>query len=319
MSTYNTPNEYIEEAINSILEQTYNNIELIIICDGCNDEYEYLKKYTDNRIKLYLNDENNGLAYSLNRAISESSGDYIARMDSDDISINTRIYEQVDFMEHNPEVDICATYAKSFGDASNVWCNYFTKSDEISLEFLYKSIFVHPTVMFRKSFIDKYDIRYNDDYSTAQDFELWSRLINKCTFAIIPRILLRYRVHNKQVSATKREQQRKFNVKILKRNSTYFKSLDNDKVYECLYLLSGRDSLNSSDIAKLSELIDYILKNNKEFDNKTLEKVLYNRFFNMIIKNRISIFNYFRSNYFKKIMHLYNFNNVLFRIKMAFR
>ena len=168
--------------------------------------------------------------------------------------------------------------------------------------------------MFRKSSIDKYAIKYDVEFKTAQDFELWSRMINKCNFAIIPKILLRYRVHEKQVSSTKKEQQRKFNVEILKRNSKYFKSLDNDKVYDALYLLSGRDKLSSNNIAKLSNLIDYIVNNSKDFDKKVLKKVLYNRFFNLIIKDKLKITSYFKLEYFKKIMHLYNFDNVLFRI-----
>ena len=91
MSTYNTPEEFLKKSIDSILNQTYSNIEFIIVCDGNREEYEKIKKINDNRIKVLLNDNNRGLPYSLNFAIENSTGDYIARMDSDDIAINDRI------------------------------------------------------------------------------------------------------------------------------------------------------------------------------------------------------------------------------------
>ena len=102
MSTYQTEETQLKQAIESILGQTYSNLELIIVCDGICKDIDIIKQYKDNRIHLIENEVNRGLPYSLNRAIEHSEGKYIARMDSDDISVKNRIAKQVEFMAKHP-------------------------------------------------------------------------------------------------------------------------------------------------------------------------------------------------------------------------
>lgn len=316
MSTYNTNEEYINQSINSVLNQKYNNFELIIVCDGVKEEYDRLRKIKDKRVKVLFNETNQGLAYSLNKAIQFSTGDYVARMDSDDICTNDRLLEQVAFMEKNKNIDICGSYAKCFDQANNIWYNFFTKSKELSVELLYKSIFVHPTVIFRKSFINEKMIKYNVDFRCAQDFELWSSIINDCEFAIIPRVLLKYRVHNNQISKEKKELQEKLNGDILHRNCNYFKNGEKEKILSYLYLLSGRANINNKNVKELSDGIDYLIGLESCFDKKIMKKVLYNRFFNLIIKDKVSLKTIFKIEFLKKIIHLYNLKNIISRIKV---
>ena len=110
---------YLKECIDSLINQTYSNIEIIAINDGSTDESvkiieQYMKK--DNRIKLYNNEKNMKLIYTLNKGLSLSSGDYIARMDSDDICRLNRIEKQVEFMEKNKDIQLCGSKIKAFGD-----------------------------------------------------------------------------------------------------------------------------------------------------------------------------------------------------------
>ena len=114
MSTLNTKEEYLIPAIESILNQTYKNLELIIVIDGGNDDILIKKAFDDNRIKFIKHDTPMGLPYSLNEAIDMCKGDYIARMDSDDISLKNRISEQVNYMNKHREIDICSVFYIKF-------------------------------------------------------------------------------------------------------------------------------------------------------------------------------------------------------------
>ena len=116
MSVYNGE-KYLAEAIKSILNQTYKNFEFIIVNDGSKDNsVEIIKNYMkkDNRIVL-IDRENKGLPYSLNEGISIAKGQYIARMDADDISLSNRFEKQIKYMEEN-KIDVCGSYIKLFGD-----------------------------------------------------------------------------------------------------------------------------------------------------------------------------------------------------------
>ena len=114
MSTYKTEESILNEAIDSILKQSYQNIELIIVCDGDKEEYNRIKEIKNPKIKVLFNETNKGLPYSLHLAIKNSTGDYIARMDSDDIAIEDRIEKQFNFMEEHKEIGICGTNAILF-------------------------------------------------------------------------------------------------------------------------------------------------------------------------------------------------------------
>lgn len=117
MSTYNEPVEWVEKSIRSILNQTYDNIEVIVICDNPDNkgivDLLNLIKEGDNRVVLHFNERNKGLIYSLNKAINLSSGEYIARMDADDISLPTRLSEQILYLEEN-HLDLCGCNALLF-------------------------------------------------------------------------------------------------------------------------------------------------------------------------------------------------------------
>ena len=116
MANYKTKIEYLQEAIDSILNQTYRNFELIIIDDCSQDEsVDYIKSINDNRVRLLINDKNSGPAVTRNRGLEVAKGKYIAIMDSDDISMPTRLEKQVAYMEMNPDVFVCGTWFEKFG------------------------------------------------------------------------------------------------------------------------------------------------------------------------------------------------------------
>lgn len=306
MSTYKTPDEFLEKAINSILNQTYKNIEFVIVCDGDKEEYNDIKKIKDNRIKVILNKMNRGLPYSLNLAIKNSTGDYIARMDSDDIAINDRIEKQVEFLEKNKKVGVCGTEALLFGAKTGKKGVYLKSIDEIKIQILYKATLIHPTIMARKEVFQEF--QYNEKFIYAQDFEMWSRVSEKYDISILPIIGLKYRVHSKQASTQKKEKQAKLSMETIKNNSKKITGKYEERICKTLYILGGRQKLTKKNCTEVSKNIDYIIENNKKYNTKVLEKVLYNRFFELIIKNRILNFNF---SVLKKCFKIYNFNEIL--------
>lgn len=217
MSVYNSE-KYLVEAIESILNQTYTNFEFIIVNDGSTDSsldiiQEYMEK--DERIVL-ISRENKGLPYSLNEGIEKAKGKYIARMDADDISLPTRFEKQIEFMQENQDIGVCGTWAEVFGDnRKNRLLKHPINHDELKVRLLFSVCFAHPTVMIRKSVLDKYNLKYNLEYINAQDYELWSRISNFTNMANIPKVLLKYRVTENSITSIANNQKKELRYKLL--------------------------------------------------------------------------------------------------------
>ena len=309
MSTYKTDLKILNEAIESILNQTYKNIELIIVCDGDVNEYNRLKKIEDSRVKVILNEKNKGLPYSLNLAIEKSTGEYIARMDSDDIATNDRIEKQVIFMEQHKNIGACGTDAMLFGDKNKKKKLYLNSTEQIKIQLLFRAVFIHPTIMARRAVFNKF--KYNEKFRCAQDFELWSRIIEEYDMAIIPIIGLKYRVHKEQASIERKEEQARLSMETIKNNSKKITGAYDDKICETLYVLGGRKIISKENCKEISKNIDYIIERNtksQRYSQKDLKKVLYNRFFELVVKNKIFLLNF---SIIKKCFRIYNIKEII--------
>ena len=217
MPTYNTDFEYLHEAVKSILNQTYTNFELLIADDGSYPTAEsVLSDITDKRIAFLANSKNMGLPYTLNNAIKNAKGKYIFRMDADDIAVSERIQKEVEFLEIHGDIDVVASFAKTFGEKEILYSS-FTKDEQIKAELLWKNPIIHPTVVFRADILYKKGILYKENI-VSEDFEMWSRMafLEGCHFAVLPEVLLRYRIHSGQVTAQKRKQLRISSEEILR-------------------------------------------------------------------------------------------------------
>lgn len=206
MSAYNAEN-YIKEAIESILSQTFTDFEFIIINDASTDSTgKIIDSYCDPRIKVINNEVNSGLAKSLNTGLNEAEGKYIARMDADDVSLPERFRKQYDFMEQKPDVDLCGTFYEAAGVENDAVETPVTHADIKDMLF-FNNCIAHPAVMMRRSTISKFDIKYNENLRSAQDYELWCREADRLKYANIPEILLKYRVHENQTGSAKKKEQ----------------------------------------------------------------------------------------------------------------
>lgn len=306
MSTYKTEETILNEAINSILNQSYKNIEFIIVCDGDREEYNRIKKINNSKIKILFNEVNKGLPYSLNLAIKNSTGDYIARMDSDDIALENRIEKQINFMEEHKDVGVCGMNAILFGKENGRKEIYLNTEEQIKIQLLYRATLIHPTVMIRRCVVEEY--KYNEEFICSQDFELWSRISEKFKIAILPIIGLKYRVHEKQASIEKQQLQKKLAMRIIKNNSIKISEKFEERICKTLYILGGREKLTKSNYIEISKNIDYMIDKNIKYNKKDFKKVLYNRFFELIIKNKIIPLNF---NVLKKCLRIYNLKEIL--------
>ncbi len=203
MSVYGEEESWLRKAIESILKQIYTNFEFIIILDkpendllwGVLKEYEHL----DNRVILFKNEKNMGLAATLNKGIGLSKGEYIVRMDADDISVPQRIELLVRFMESHQEIGVCSSWMKGFGGSfmENRITKYPTNHDDLEISSLYDTPIAHGPCIIRRNVIDNFSPLYNTKCCRTQDYELWSRLMhNQVKFATIPKPLYHVRGSN---------------------------------------------------------------------------------------------------------------------------
>lgn len=195
---------YLPEAIESLWAQTFSDFELILIDDASTDgSADYLQSLSDPRIRLLRNQQQQGLAASLNARLAQARGEYMARMDADDISLPRRLERQVAYLEAHPEISICGSWARTFGEGKEQLWRYPEQDAEIKAEMLFASVLVHSSVMLRASHVKELNVRYDESLEAAQDYALWANLQDRVKFANVPEVLLRYRLHLEQVGSKK--------------------------------------------------------------------------------------------------------------------
>lgn len=214
MPVYNSEHS-ISEAIESVLNQSFSDFEFIIIDDGSTDgTLDVIHRFNDDRICLIQNDHH--YIRTLNKGLSSSSGKYIARMDADDIMHIDRLKVEHALMERCPEMDVCSTWMLRFGEKGEMG-PWTTASGwvEYPLLYLLESNFVlNPTVMVRKSFLDKHQLQYKD-YFYAEDFKFWcDAAMLDARFYVETQLLHYYRLSEAQVTSLYREDQLYLTVKI---------------------------------------------------------------------------------------------------------
>lgn len=206
MSCYNESEKELKESIESILSQTLTNFEFIIVNDNPenNELKKILKKYQldDIRIKIISNKSNIGLARSLNKALEISKGKYIARMDADDISLENRLKEEVEYLEKHLDCDLVTTNRDDIDENSNVIkrsSSIIVKDELIPKILKYGSIITHPSVMLKSSILKA--LNGYRPFKSSQDYDLWLRMVSKgYKFHILPQVLIKYRIRQNSIT-----------------------------------------------------------------------------------------------------------------------
>jgi len=193
MPVYNGE-KFLNEAIGSILNQTYSYFEFIIINDGSTDRTEdIILSYEDSRIRYVKNETNLQIVKALNKGISLAKGKYIARMDADDVSMPRRLEVQLEYMQAHTEITVCGSYLQVYGQPKHIWKPPLN-NEAIKARLLFDCCLYHPTVIFKRDVLIA-NQGYSISFAGAEDYELWGRLsgISSVYFANIPEVLLHYR------------------------------------------------------------------------------------------------------------------------------
>jgi glycosyltransferase involved in cell wall biosynthesis len=200
MPVYNRE-KFLDEAIQSVLDQTFEDFEFIIIDDGSTDEsVNIIKKYAakDDRIKLFCNDKNKGISYTRNRGIKIAQSNIIAVVDSDDVNMLERFEIQYNFMKNNSKIAIVGSYAYVIderGKKTGEEFKYAITQEVVSKSFFYKGPFLQPTTMYNKK--DVLDVGgYRDKYREIDEVDLYLRMLSEGKLGSnIPKFLVAYRKH----------------------------------------------------------------------------------------------------------------------------
>ncbi len=198
---YNTNHEHLRQCIESILNQTYTDFEFIILNDSPeNTELEKLiLSYKDKRIRYVKNDKNIGISRSRNKLIELARGKYIAIFDHDDISHKTRLEKQVKFLDENPYVGVVGAWAHWFGAQDFIRKNPEYDTD-IKIRLTDVCAIMHTTAIIRKSVLIENDVRYEEQYTPAEDYRLWGQLMQYTDFHNIQEVLVEYRCDKNNAS-----------------------------------------------------------------------------------------------------------------------
>lgn len=290
MSIYNENIDEIKASIDSILNQTYENIEFIIILDNPTrlDIKALLAEYQkiDSRIKVIYNQKNEGLALSLNKGLKIATGEYIARMDSDDISLKDRLKIQIEFLEKNKDIDLIGTGVIKIDENGKRIGEYQSepKYEKLLKIIKYRNCFSHPTLFFKKDILNK--IKGYRNFPCAQDYDFMYRVIeNGYKVLNLQEKLLKYRVRKKSISVEKRL----FQLLI----AEYIQRLAFEREKN-----SGQDSFSEKEIKNIEKIFK---QENIKFQ-KVNELVLKNK--QNKIKLLFILFRvYFSSKYYRKEIH----------------
>ena len=256
---YNTAS-FLKESVDSILNQSFADFELIIINDASTDQsWEILQTYNDPRIRLLNNEVNLGVPKTRNKALDLATGEFIANMDSDDVAHPDRLKRQVQFLDHYLRVDVCGSWVQFIG-AWNGVLQFPAKHEDIRANLLFVNIINNPSIMLRRAILEK--LRYDETFALAEDYKLWVELIDTCTIAIIPEVLLQYRIHTSNVSIVKKCNQQalqQYNCRVYER---FFQRLaiSYNKEELRMHLEIGQKQITALSTAELTNYLAWLGK-----------------------------------------------------------
>jgi glycosyltransferase involved in cell wall biosynthesis len=284
---------YLHNAIESILNQSYKNFEFIIINDGSTDKSgSIIASYTDTRIKCLSIEANSGLVNSLNFGIDFAGGEYIARMDADDIALPQRLKIQVEFLETNPAYGMCGTFYEVI-DVHGKMLNKVKLPEidrDIKTYLNFGNCFCHSTMMFRTSFAKNY--KYEEKYFLVEDYKLWRKISEVSKISILPSYTLQYRIHDNNISSMKRDkmylQLEEMNKMILHDLSIDFSVKELIIHTNCLFfnyeIFNNHENMRELESWIIKAFL--LLKNKLELNQNLIARIFLRRWFVICFKTK---------------------------------
>lgn len=259
MPVYNA-DKYLREAIDSVLSQTFEDFEFIILDDGSTDSScDIVREYGDDRIRYEIFPHD--YLTTLNNGIDLSRGKYIARMDADDIMMPNRLQVQFDFMEKHTTIVASGSFFTFIGNEQNI-IKRPVLPDEVLTSLMLFCAIANPTSMIRRKVVMDHHIRYDHNYIFAEDYKFWTELVKYGPLANIPLVLLKYRISETQVSSVHKNQQISISQKISSEMISYF-----------LSHIDKKDNMLMEKVTK--ELVPYL---EEQLNDSVISFNMYSRF-----------------------------------------
>ena len=279
MPVYNVA-PYLREAMDSILTQTFQDFELIVLDDCSPDNSaEILDTYTDERIVRYRGEKNMGLSNVLNVGLQMARGEFIARMDSDDLSTPERLATQVAYLDAHPEVDLCSCGMELFGAKQATWVREMNVED-VKITALFHSPILHASSMWRRASFERVGLRFLQEMVPAEDYDMWTRAMAAGLRLVnIPQVMYKYRIHPSQ--ATTQTDKTAHKDREVKAN--FLRMLYPNEDMTDVNLLPVQ---TVSDIGRIKQSVTKLIEANKRspfFEVTRLEKRLWNYYYRQVV------------------------------------
>ena len=216
MSVHNDA-RFVAEAVQSVLDQTLTDLELVVVDDASTDETpQLLAAFGDERIRVLRNEQRSGLATSLNRGLDDAQGHYVARLDSDDVARADRIERQVARIETEPRVAVVGSAVADLDEHGRRGRTHVMPSGVRPLRWLalFSSPFFHPSVLVDRETLDAHALRYDPEFLESEDYDLWTRLFAFADGDNLREPLVSKRVHAGQASQRRRDVQEAFQRRV---------------------------------------------------------------------------------------------------------
>lgn len=308
MSVYKEPVVWITKSINSILHQTYDDFEFIIVCDNPDGDTtkECLNYFanSDKRIKIIWNDVNIGLTKSLNKALAVANGEYIARMDADDIADIHRFEKQIEILKRGEKfVYSGIDYINENGNK----IKGISVSDKFSeSDFFIFNCIAHPTVIFESSLLKLRHPFYNESFKRSQDYELWAFLfLNDVHLTKIKETLLHYRISQSQITNKNRSEQK-----------SDFETIRINLIFNYLQKKGYQIDCSKTDSNLLFSIYNQLVENKQLiFEDGAIRSIYYLVCYTLIPTNKSLLWNFLNITAIKN----YGIRRIVYVLLRAFR
>ena len=291
MPFYNTEN-FIKETIESLLNQTFKDFELIVVDDGSTDKSpEIISSFKDPRIKLIQNEQRKGIVYSRNKGLSEANGEFYAPFDSDDIALPHKFERQIQFLQDHSDFGLIGSWTRMIDkDGKLLKKKWKLKASPQAIPsiLLFRSYFGQPSVVMRRKAVP--DEGYTEGFEIGEDYRMWVDVTRKWKVWNLQEYLTYYRIHEKSITQSNLELYSECELKLYKYIYAGLEIIINE--HNCSLLRIIKNDSEISEVNLLKEIENFLLliieqnKRLKLYDQNQLERVIFNRWLKVCYKSR---------------------------------
>lgn len=291
MPVYNGE-KHLQEAIESVLRQTYTDFEFLIINDGSTDKStEIIESYKDARICLVHNKNNMRIAATRNRGLELAKGEYLVSMDCDDICLPDRVSKLVDFMDSNPDVGVCGSWFEKFGENTKSKIVKFPlEYDSIKASLFFFCSILNPSSILRLKYFRDNNLTYNTNLTySSEDYDIWLRAAKHFKLGNIPEVLLRYRVIPDSLSHRINPAEKEEIKPVLAGNLELLDIKSDQERLDLYYkIYSEKFVANEKFLITAEKWLEQIQKSNfsmQIYNNEAFNKALGEKWFNLCLES----------------------------------